>query len=378
MTPASNPFNLADERFEVTYLIEGTPEIARATASDICLEQSVEFPEDLLPPGFIPEMVVGRIVEIEEINTDIHRATISYLVETAADELTQLLNVIFGNISIKPNIKVEHLKLPQGILKHFKGPRFGNQGLRELVGAKERQLLASALKPMGSTSKELAEFAYQFALGGIDIIKDDHGLSNQLFSPFEERVRLCSEAVQKANAITGKNCLYAPNVTGPYEEVMKRAEIAKAAGAGAILISPGLTGFDAMRAIADNDAIGLPVMSHPAFVGSYVNGFNGFSHGALFGQVMRLAGADMVVYPNYGGRFAFSKEECKRIAVACSSDMGHIKPILPAPGGGMTFEKIPDMLNTYGKDVIFLVGGGLFRQGPDLTENARYFSSLLK
>jgi len=32
---------------------------------------------------------------------------------------------------------------------------------------------------MGLTNKELAELASKFALGGIDIIKDDHGLANQ-------------------------------------------------------------------------------------------------------------------------------------------------------------------------------------------------------
>jgi hypothetical protein len=37
----------------------------------------------------------------------------------------------------------------------------------------------TALKPMGSTTAELAKMAYDFAKGGIDIIKDDHGLADQ-------------------------------------------------------------------------------------------------------------------------------------------------------------------------------------------------------
>jgi ribulose-bisphosphate carboxylase large chain len=371
-------FQLSDQRFEVTYLIYGDERTSYSTAVDICLEQSVEFPGELLPEGFIKDTLVGRIESFELKDDGRYRTVISYHVDTASEELTQLLNVIFGNISIKPNIRVEKLNLPQLILKNFRGPRFGTKGIREILDVGQRQLLATALKPMGLSSEKLADYAYQFALGGIDIIKDDHGLSNQHFSPFEERVKLCTNAVKKANQITGKNCIYAPNVTAPFGEVMKRAELAKELGAGGILISPGLTGFDAMRAIADNDEIGLPIMSHPAFLGSFVNGLNGISHYALFGQIMRLAGADTVVYPNYGGRFSFSKEECESIAAGATSDMGHIKSILPAPGGGMTMEKIPDMLKTYGQDVIFLVGGGLFKQGPDLAANARYFSQLLK
>ena len=37
--------------------------------------------------------------------------------------------------------------------------------------------------------------AYDFAKGGIDLIKDDHGLANQNYAPYEERVRACCAAV---------------------------------------------------------------------------------------------------------------------------------------------------------------------------------------
>ena len=43
---------------------------------------------------------------------------------------------------------------------------------------------------MGLPAHALADLAYQFALGGIDIIKDDHGLADQSFAPFKERVEL--------------------------------------------------------------------------------------------------------------------------------------------------------------------------------------------
>lgn len=371
------PFEIKDERFQVTYLIAGDEATARATAEDICVEQSVEFPVELVPAGFIRDMILGRIESFELVEPGTHKAVISYHVDTASEELTQLLNVIFGNISIKPNIKVEKFDLPESLLKHFRGPRFGTEGLRKMLGAESRPLLATALKPMGLSAEILADYAYRFALGGMDIIKDDHGLSNQRFANFEDRVRLCSEAVAKANKITGKNCLYFPNITGPFDQIMERAHTAKRLGAGGLLISPALTGFDTMRAIADHDEIGLPIMSHPAFIGSYVNGMNGISHYALFGQMMRLSGADTCVYPNYGGRFAFSKEECKSIVAGAQVEMGSVKTILPAPGGGMTMERIPDMLETYQQDVIYLIGGGIFKQGPDLTENVRFFKNLL-
>jgi ribulose-bisphosphate carboxylase large chain len=104
---------------------------------------------------------------------------------------------------------------------------------------------------------------------------------------------------------------------------------------------------------------------------------SGISHFALFGQITRLAGADGTIYPNFGGRFSFSREDCGSIVRGTSTPMGHIKTIFPCPGGGMSVSSIPDMVQVYGADVIFLVGGGLFKHGPDLLENCRYFRSLV-
>ena len=73
----------------------------------------------------------------------------------------------------------------------------------------------TALKPMGTPSEKLAEMAYAFAKGGIDIIKDDHGLANQRYAPYEERVRACAAAVKRANAETGRRCIYAPCINAP-------------------------------------------------------------------------------------------------------------------------------------------------------------------
>ena len=370
--------NLSGERFSVTYKLLGNENEAYEAAKGICLEQTVEFPQELVPEGDILNNIVGKIESFERNGEESYDAVISYAVETASGELTQLLNVVFGNSSIKPGIKVERIDISEGITKYFKGPRFGREGLRKLLGVKKRPLLFTALKPMGLSNEALADLAYKFALGGIDIIKDDHGLSNQVFSPFEERVKLCTDAVNRANQETGYRSIYVPNITAPHKEIVNRARMAKAIGAGGLLISPGLSGFDVMREIAEDDSIGIPIFSHPAFQGSYVLCNNGISHGALFGQIARLAGADGTIYPNFGGRFSFSREECENIAKATSVEMGKINSIFPCPAGGMSLESIPESIKIYGNEVIFLVGGGLFKHGPDIIDNSRYFRRLVE
>ncbi|MDH7478677.1 MAG: RuBisCO large subunit C-terminal-like domain-containing protein [Syntrophomonadaceae bacterium] len=369
---------LSGERFQAVYRLAGSREEALQKAKDICLEQTVEFPEELVPPGTIRDWVVGRLESFEPCQ-DHYRAVVSYAAETAAGELTQLLNVLFGNISIKPGYRLEQIDLPPSMLANFRGPRFGRAGLRDWLGVYHRPLLFTTLKPMGLSAAELAERAYWFALGGIDLIKDDHGITNQSFAPFAERVKLCARAVAEANRVTGGNSVYVANITSSYDEIVERARTAKAAGARGLMIAPAITGLDTMRRIADDDSIGLPVFSHPAFQGSYLTSEqSGMSHQVLLGQISRLAGADAVIYPNFGGRFSFSREECESIARGSLVEMGRIKPSFPSPGGGMSLERIPEMLEVYGRDVIFLIGGGLFKRGPDLVENSRYFRKMIE
>jgi ribulose-bisphosphate carboxylase large chain len=260
------------DRFEVTYTIVASGEdAAREKVLEICLEQTVELPETLVPRGtWIRERVVGRLESLTHPNRGVHagrrdvwNAVVSYDVDTAGGELTQLVNVIFGNTSMKENVMVSDLELPPRVLRDFPGPRFGVQGIRQLIGVPEGPLVMTALKPMGLSSEELAEIAYGFAKGGIDIIKDDHGLADQPYSPFESRVRLCAAAVARANAETGKNVLYAPCLNAPAHLIIPRAKFARQAGAGAVLMIPGITGLDTMRELVSDHSFNLPIITHP-------------------------------------------------------------------------------------------------------------------
>jgi ribulose-bisphosphate carboxylase large chain len=375
----SIPINLSGQRLRVHYKILGDEAGSLERARDICLEQTVEFPDDLVPQGDIRDHIVGHIEALREIDPSHCEAIISYAVESSGFELTQLLNVVFGNSSIKAGIRVEKLDLPETLLTHFKGPRFGREGWRKILNVPARPLLCTALKPMGLPPAALAELAYQFALGGIDIIKDDHGLANQSFAPFKERVERCAESVARANRETGQRCIYMPNVTAPVDRITEYAACARSHGAGGLMIAPGIVGFDSMRSLADDDRINLPILSHPALQGSFVtHPDNGIAHFVIFGQLARLAGADGSIFPNFGGRFSFSREECKSIADGTVTPMAHLKPILPSPGGGMSLSRVPEMLELYGREVIFLIGGGLHKHGENLVENCRHFRRMVE
>ena len=337
-------------------------------ADAIRVEQSIEFPNELAQ-DWIQKDVVGSIVNMGATLDGVTNVEIAYNPDNTGYELPQLLNVLWGNVSILPGVRITAVDFPDSILSKFKGPRFGVEGLRKMFDAPTRPLASTALKPMGSSSKQYAQMAYEIARAGFDTIKDDHSLANQPWSLWRERVELISEAVRRANAETGGKCVYAPSLNLPSDQIAQAALEAKALGAGALLILPGISGFDLMRSLAEDDQIGLPIMGHPALLGSFVTSREqGISHGVLFGQLMRLAGADIGIFPNFGGRFSFSKSECKDIAETGRRELAHLKPLWPSPAGGMTLDRIGEMVDFYGKDTASLIGGALHR--GDLYENS--------
>ncbi|WP_162653440.1 RuBisCO large subunit C-terminal-like domain-containing protein [Lentilitoribacter sp. Alg239-R112] len=356
------------QRFEITYrLFAGSDDDALEFANAIALENTVEIPRDVVPKGYIEDVVLGRVQKIEPETVQTWQATIGYHIDAAGEELPQLLNVIFGNASILKGVKVIKMSFNDDVRSLFPGARFGSEGVRNLTGKSSGGFICPVIKPQGSSIEELAELCYQTALAGADIVKEDHGLSNQTNAPFKERVPKCAEAVAKANAIRKANgddsqAIYLPNIGGHGDQVEELAFFAKAHGATGLLLIPGLFGFDAMQRLARNENFGLPVMAHPSFTGPYVLSENtGYSHGCFFGDLMRLSGADISVFPNYGGRFGFSKNECMEIVDACNADTGIGNKILPSPGGGMSLERLPEMHDIYGDDCVYLVGGSLLR-----------------
>src|SRR5208283_1502410 len=134
-----------------------------------------------------------------------------------------------------------------------------------------------------------------------------------------------------------------------------------------------------VRYIAGSDLFDKPVMSHPSLTGAFfASADSGIAPEIVLGKIFRLAGIDSSVYPNYGGRFSFSRETCLSIARSLTESLAHIRPSFPTPAGGMELEDIPEIIKYYGKDIILLVGGSLYSRSDDLAGNARYFCEIVK
>ena len=362
---ARPPSRLSPDRLVVRYRVRGVD--VRQVAEAIRVEQTIEFPYELAP-AWIRETIVGRIESIDG-DPDDGSVTLSYHPDVVGQEPAQLLNVVWGNVSLFENVRLVDLSLPDSLLRLFPGPRLGVPGLRALLRAPDRPLLATALKPMGTAAADLARMAGILAANGIDLVKDDQGLTDQRWAPWDERVARCAEAVRASSERAGRPSLYLPALNFPGPQLLDRAHRARDLGAGGLLVVPGLVGYDAIRALAGDPDLGLPIMAHPAGAGSgVVNPAQGWRHGLLLGLFARVQGADVCIFPHAGGRFAFSQQVCDDIAAECRRPLPGIAAAWPAPGGGIALERIDDTLAVYGRDVVLLVGGALHR--GDLATNA--------
>lgn len=354
-----------------TYELYGPAAEAERRAAALAVEQSHEFPTELAPEH--THVSLARVVGLTQVHPTLVRAQVDFPADLAGEDLSQLLVLLFGNVSLQPGVRLVDVELPAALEHVGPGPRVGVDGLRVLLDAPSRPLLATALKPVGLSTPELAARAEAFALGGIDLVKDDQGLASQRWSPYEERVVAVAEAVTAANARTGGRTLYLPTLSGPAETLEHRVRRGLDAGVGGFLVLPGVGGLDEVRHVASLVPPGTPLMAHPALLGSFVaDPTHGIAPELLFGPLLRLAGADVVVFPSFGGRFSFTREQCEAIAEGLARPFGDVPAALPAPGGGMGLDRVPELLDTYGTDVVLLIGGELHR-GGDLRRAAEEF-----
>lgn len=353
-------------RFHVTYrLAAANRAAALARAEGIAVEQTVEIPREIVPEGYIEDVILGQVEDIGTEEDGAFRAVVSYSPDSCGDSFAQFLNVVFGNSSLQKGIKVIGID-PGPMADHLPGARFGLDGIRRLAGVPTGPLIAPVLKPQGSDCDRLATIAYICARAGAHIVKEDHGLADQSVAPFRERVEKIAAAVRRANDETGGSTLYFPSLLGHHGQELEMARFAKDAGANGVLVMPGLSGFGLVHRLATSREP-MPVMTHPSLLGPYVLSDDfGFSHAALFGTLQRLAGSDISVFPNVGGRFGFTDAECRAIAQECHSVDGHGAPIFPSPGGGMSIGSAAEMLDMFGPDVVFLLGGSLLREGNQM------------
>jgi ribulose-bisphosphate carboxylase large chain len=352
-------------RLQATYLVRCDARSIEERARAIAVEQSVEMPVSAIADDFVRSQIVGRVEVITE-KDQLFEVRISLSAETVGDDPGQLINMLFGNTSLHEDVVLSDVSLPKELIENFGGPRHGLHELRRRVGAPARALTCSPLKPQGLPPAQLGELAKDFARAGIDYIKDDHGLADQAYSPFARRLEaviLALGSVQRQS----RAARYVPSLSGDLDAMRAQIALAKDAGVDIVMVAPMIAGLSNFhRLVRENPTVAF--VAHPTMAGA-----GRISPPLLLGKLFRILGADAVIFPNYGGRFGYSPDTCRALAHAALDRRDGLRPAVPVPAGGMTTDRVVEMLDFYGADVMLLIGGALLEAREHLREATSAF-----
>ncbi|MGD0821431.1 MAG: RuBisCO large subunit C-terminal-like domain-containing protein [Desulfomonilia bacterium] len=286
------------------------------------------------------------------------------------DQLPMLLTATIGNISMVPNFKLLDLRMPRTTLDQYQGPAFGIDGWYKALGIKkERPLLNNMIKPCSGYPLEVGVRLFKdVAMGGCDVIKDDELIANMRYNDAVERVKHYMAVEKQVYEATGEHTLYTVNVTDRLPRMFDLAKRCIDAGANAMMVNYLAVGPEAMRGLAEDPAINVPILAHMDLAGAYfMSPYQGISSPIIFGKIPRLCGADAIVLPfSQGGKGIYMHDRFMATCRNLTYPFGKLKQTLPMPSGGITPANVPDIINALGRDIMIGSGGGIHAhpQGP--------------
>lgn len=356
-------------RIHATYRIRTDAAAIAARAQGIAVEQSVEMPLGAITEESVLTQVVGEVQDIADLGAGVFQVRIGLAVATVGLDAGQLLNMLFGNTSLHEDVTLHDVELPASLAAGFAGPNHGEGGMRARLGlGKARALTCSAIKPQGAPVPLLAHLAGQFAMGGIDWIKDDHGMADQEYGRFAHRMAACAAAVRVAARRTGHPTRYAPSLSGTLETMRRQVRQAREAGLDSVVVAPMVAGFSTFHALVRENP-DFAFLAHPS-----MGGAARIASPLLIGKLFRLLGADAVVFPSHGGRFGYTRETCTALAANARQDWHGLAPAIPVPAGGMTLARVGEILDFYGPRTMVLIGGSLLEARERLAEETAAFT----
>ncbi len=290
------------------------------------------------------------------------------------DNVPNILSSIAGNIfgmKCVDAIRLQDVNFPQKILRSFSGPKYGINGIREMMKIKFRPIIGTIIKPkLGLNTQHHAQSAYQSWIGGCDIVKDDENLASQEFNLFEKRLAKTLEMADKAEEVTGEKKGYLVNVTAETKEMIKRAQLAEKMGSKYIMVDILTAGWAALQTLREAN-FKMAIHAHRAMHAAFDrNPEQGISMMVL-ADFARLIGVDQLHIGTGIGKLAGKIKEIEELAgeielkdvkatnMRLSQKWGKIKPVLAVSSGGLHPAHVPFLVKHIGKDLVIQAGGGI-------------------
>lgn len=376
---------MTDDRVIASYWIETAFPLEDAAASMAGEQSTGTF---VRVPGETDEMREAHAARVEEIvdlgtvgtpslpgsglpptgSQERHAAhvTLSWPISNLGPSLPNLLATIAGNLSeLKAfsGLKLIDIKLPPAFLERYQGPQFGVDGTRRLADVYNRPMIGTIIKPsVGLSPEATAELVASFVDSGVDFIKDDELQADGPHCPFNERVSAVMQVIRDHADKTGKKVMYAANLTGDIDEMLRRHGHVLSEGGTCIMVSMNSVGLPALKVLRAESQ--LPIHGHrngwgmlgrsPALGMSYV----------AYQKLWRLAGIDHTHVNGIDNKFCEENDSVIASARECLTPMFE-QPhpgceIMPVFSSGQSARQAAATYEALGStDLIYAAGGGI-------------------
>jgi ribulose-bisphosphate carboxylase large chain len=354
---------MADEQSTGTFVrVPGeTDELRERSAARV--EQIVELgtvESPSLAGSGLPKNHAGPVIR------RVAEVTLSWPIENTGPSLPNLLATVAGNLfELKPfsGLKLLDVTLPPAFLTVYQGPQFGVEGTRRLTGVCSPPVIGTIIKPsVGMTPEQTAAQVKMLAEAGVDFIKDDELQADGPHCPFDQRIPAVLRVLRNYAGKTGKLPMYAANITGEIDQMLRRHDLVIANCGTCVMVSVNSVGLPALTALRRH--AGVAIHGHR-------NGWGMFSRShatgmsfIAFQKFWRLAGIDHIHVNGLRNKF------CEDDASVIASARECLTPMFPAPhkgceimpvfSSGQSARQAPETYKALGSlDLIYACGGGI-------------------
>ncbi|GAB2775230.1 ribulose-bisphosphate carboxylase large subunit family protein [Rhabdobacter roseus] len=382
---------MKDQRIKATYLIETSFDLATAAAI-MAGEQScgtfVRVPgeTDELRERFSAK--VDAIQEIAQVvaptlagakmkaGVPVRRALVmlSWPFHNVGANLPNLMATVAGNLyELAPfsGLKLLDVDVPDAFAQKYPGPQFGIAGTRKLTQVYDRPIIGTIIKPsVGLTPEATAAQVKTLIEAGLDFIKDDELMGDSPHSPFEERVRLSMEVINTYANKTGKKPMFAFNVSGDVDDMLRRHDYVLAQGGTCIMASINQVGLSGVAKLRQHSQ--LPIHGHRNFWGALSRSEVLGLEFTAYQKIWRLAGIDHLHTNGIRNKFCESDESVIRSVKACLESLLGGYYIMPVISSGQWAGQAVDTYKAIeSTDVMYVCGGGIVAHPDGIAAGVR-------
>ena len=307
-----------------------------------------------LPGATTPKNISSTVYKQAEIE-------VSWPIENIGINLPNLMATVAGNLfelNQFSGIRLLDIKIPESYATKYLGPQFGIEGTRKLAQVYERPIIGTIIKPsVGLSPEQTAEQTKILVEAGLDFLKDDELMGDSPHSIFEKRVDAVMNVINTAADKTGKKAMFAFNLSGDVDDMLRRHDYVVAKGGTCIMVSLNWIGISALAKLREHSK--LPIHGHRNGWGlMYRSPFIGIDFTA-YQKIWRLAGADHLHTNGLRNKFCENDQSVVKSIKACQK-IEFASNVMPVVSSGQWAGQAVDTYKAIGNfNLMYVCGGGI-------------------